>query len=191
MNIFEQPWLLCSLAVIVLLAILTFRSVLPEKKRWWQLVIPLMPVAAAFGLDMLVQTDNEKVTSVVKQTVRAAELENLSQIRLLLAPDYHDSMHRSPNQLIHHLKTYLKPDTIKQIKVISFQKQITGSRAKAMLIVIVKFEKQSPIAQNYTPNFFVKSLLHLKKQPDNNWLTDEIEITEINRVSVNWRSLNW
>ena len=60
-DVFEQPWTLLGLAVIVLLAVLTIRSVWPEKNRPWQWLLPLGVVGLAFGLDGLVATDLEKI----------------------------------------------------------------------------------------------------------------------------------
>jgi len=56
-DIFEQPWTLMGAAVLVLFGMLTFRSFCPEKRRWWQLLVPVFLAVAAFGADMLVQTD--------------------------------------------------------------------------------------------------------------------------------------
>jgi hypothetical protein len=40
-NIFEQTWTLLGASVIILFVILTIRSVWPERRRWWQLLVPV------------------------------------------------------------------------------------------------------------------------------------------------------
>ncbi len=64
-DFFEQPYTLIGATVLFLFGVLTFRSVLPEKSRWWQLLLPVFVAVAAFGLDTLVQTDLEKINSVI------------------------------------------------------------------------------------------------------------------------------
>lgn len=65
-DIFEQPWTLVGAAVLILFGMLTFRSFCPEKRRWWQLPVPVFLTVAAFGVDMLVQTDLEKINFVIR-----------------------------------------------------------------------------------------------------------------------------
>ncbi|MHC4215343.1 MAG: hypothetical protein ACYSWP_18430, partial [Planctomycetota bacterium] len=69
LEIFEQPWTLLGAAVLVLFGILTFRSFCPEKRRWWQLLVPVFLIALAFGTDLLVQTDREKINAVIKTAI--------------------------------------------------------------------------------------------------------------------------
>ncbi|UCE47264.1 MAG: hypothetical protein JSW47_16875, partial [Phycisphaerales bacterium] len=60
-DFFEQPYTLIGGAVLVLFGVLTFRSVLPEKRRWWQWLLPMVLAGSAFGLDAMVQTDSEQI----------------------------------------------------------------------------------------------------------------------------------
>ncbi|GAI54401.1 unnamed protein product, partial [marine sediment metagenome] len=52
---FEHPWGLLTLAVVTLFILLMFRRIFPEKRHWWQWLLPAFLIAAAFGLDALVQ----------------------------------------------------------------------------------------------------------------------------------------
>jgi len=78
LDIFEQPWTLVGTAVLVLFGMLTFRSFFPEKRRWWQLLVPVFLTVAAFGADMLVQTDTEKINAVINTTIKAVQQEDCS-----------------------------------------------------------------------------------------------------------------
>ena len=60
LNIFEQPWTLIIAAIVILLVTLIIQRSSGEKQPWWQWFLPVLLAAAAFGLDMLVQTDLEK-----------------------------------------------------------------------------------------------------------------------------------
>ena len=94
-DLFEQPWTLVGAAVLVLFGMLTFRSVLPEKRRWWQLALPAFIVMAAFGTDLLVQTDREKIHALLKKGMKAVEQRNLDALAAIIAVDYYDSFHNS------------------------------------------------------------------------------------------------
>ena len=48
-NFFEQPWTLFIIAAAILYAVFRFRSISPEKYRWWQWLIPVFIAVSAFG----------------------------------------------------------------------------------------------------------------------------------------------
>ena len=101
-DFFEQPYTLIGAAVLVLFAMLTFRSVLPEKRRWWQLLVPALVVAAAFGMDFAVRTDLEKINAVINTCIKAVEEEDLVAIEAVIADDYRDSHHNTKRDLMRH-----------------------------------------------------------------------------------------
>ena len=84
-NFFEQPWTLLGAAVIVLLGVLTFRIVWPEKRAWWQWLLPVGIAVLAVGLDWAVATDYEKIDRIGKIAMRAAEQEDCAALGRLLA----------------------------------------------------------------------------------------------------------
>jgi lipoprotein signal peptidase len=104
-NFYEQPWTLLGIAVIVLFGILTYRSVVPEKKRAWQLLIPLLIALAGFGIDRLVTTDTEKINSIIDSGIKAVKAENFNAVDSYISDDYRDSFHRSKEQLISHVQS--------------------------------------------------------------------------------------
>jgi hypothetical protein len=188
-DVFEQPWTLVGAAVLVLFAVLTFRSVWPEKRHWWQLALPAFIVAAAFGTDLLVQTDREKIHALLKKGMRAIEQEDCNAIATILADDYNDSFHDSKAHLLKHCVTELKESPVLRVKQSSLFIQASPPIGMAAVIVMIKFDRNSYIAQNYKDWALIKARIQLQKQADKNWLISRVEVLEIDRQPVNWREV--
>ena len=188
-DIFEQPWTLVGVAVLVLFGMLTFRSFCPEKRRWWQLLVPVFLTVAAFGADMLVQTDNEKINSVIITAIKAVQQEDCSAIEAVIANNYSDSYHGTKKQLLDHCRRELSKPLIDKGKKTGLMIKISDSNATAVLFAIIIFDKNSFISQNYKSYLLVKARLSLRKQSDKRWLISRIEILELDRVPTNWNSI--
>ena len=185
-DIFEQPWTLTGAAVLVLFGILTFRSFCPEKRRWWQLFVPLFLAVAAFGVDMLVQTDNEKINSAIKAAIKALQQEDCEAIGATIADNYSDSYHSTKKQLLDHCRRELSQSLVEKGKKTGLLIEISDSKATAILFATIFFDKNSYISQNYKSFLWVKARLSLRKQPDKSWLISRIEILELDRQPTNW-----
>lgn len=185
-DFFEQPYTLIGAAVLVLFGMLTFRSVFPEKRRWWQLMVPAFIVVVAFGLDGIVKTDLEKINAVVNQGIKAIKEEDVRAVESILSERYSDSYHRSKQHLLDHFKRVLSEPLIANHKQINRLVDIKGSQATVILFTTVTFEKNSRIAQNFTSFLMTKTRLSLEKQPDEKWLIKRIEVLELNRQPANW-----
>jgi ketosteroid isomerase-like protein len=185
-NVFEQPYTLLGAAVLVLLAVLTFRSVFPEKRRWWQMLIPVVIAGAAFGLDALVQTDLEKINAVIDKGVKAIQNEDYNAIARILSADYSDSYHDTKEQLLAHCRRVLPRAMVRKHNKTGVMIKITGPEATAVVFTTLIFDKNSYVSQSYKPFLWTKSRLTLRKQPDGRWLISRIEVLEIDRQPVNW-----
>ena len=185
-DVFEQPWTLLGLAVIVLLAVLTIRSVWPEKNRPWQWLLPLGVAGLAFGLDGLVATDLEKIHGVVKAGVRAAEEEDCTALARLIASDYEDSYHKSKEALMSRCRARLKPPAIEKVRKIASDVKITAPQAVVTFTLLMQFDKNSFWAQSYKPSAMVVVQFHLQKQSDKTWLVRRAEVLEVDKMPVNW-----
>jgi len=186
LDIFEQPWTLVGAAVLVLFGMLTFRSFCPEKRRRWQLLVPVFIAVAAFGTDAIVQTDTEKINAVIKTALKAVKEEDFKTIEPLITNNYSDSYHGTKKSLLDHCKRELsRPLVDKSIKR-GLLIDISDPEATAVLFVVIIFDKDSYISQNYKSFLLVKSRLSLRKQPDKNWLISRIEILELDRQPTNW-----
>lgn len=187
-DIFEQPWTLIGTAVLVLFGILTFRSFCPEKRRWWQLLIPVFLAVAAFGADILVQTNTEKITSVINTAIKAVQQEDCSAIGAVIANNYSDSYHSTKKHLLDHCRRELSKPLVDKGKKTGLLIDISDSNATAILFAVIIFDKNSDISQNYKSFLLVKARLSLQKQPDKRWLISRIEILELDRQPTNWNS---
>jgi hypothetical protein len=187
-DVFEQPWTLLGLAVIVLFVVWTIRSVWPEKARFWQWLLPLSVALLAFGLDHLVATDLEKIEAVVKAGVQAAEEEDCVALARLIARDYQDSYHRSKEELIAHCQSRLTPPTIEKVRRIASDVKVTPPEAVATFTISLQFHKDSYWAKAYKTSALVRLEFHLRKQPDKSWLVHRAEVKEVDKMPVNWSS---
>jgi hypothetical protein len=185
-DFFEQPYTLIGAAVIVLFGVFTFRSVIPEKRHWWQFLIPVFVAAAGIGLDMLVQTDLEKINSVIGTVVKAVQEEDCDSIEALIAEDYSDSYHTTKGELMIHCRRRLTPSLIYKNKKTSSLIELSPPKAKATLFLTTTFDKNSYVAQNYKPFIFFKVELRFQKQPDKSWLISRGELLEIDMQPARW-----
>jgi hypothetical protein len=188
-NVLEQPWTLLGVSILTLFAILTFRSVWAEKRRWWQLLVPLIIVGAAFGLDYVVATDLERVRATAKSLLVAAENENSAALAVLIAHDYRDSRHASKAALLRHWRQELDGPTIEVLKKKGDEVELSGSEATMTLSLFIRFEKESRIAKQYKQIFLARVRLNLTKQADGRWLVRKAELLEVDRFPMTWSSV--
>lgn len=187
-DFFEQPYTLTGAAILILFGILTFRSFCPEKRHWWQLLIPVFVIIAAFGMDVLVQTDLEKINLVINTNIKAVEQEDYRAIGATIANNYSDSYHSTKQQLLDHCKRELSKPLVDKIKKPGRLIEISDSNATATIFAMIILDKNSNLSQ-YKSFFQVKARLSLRKQLDKNWLISRIEILEIDRQPFSWKSI--
>ncbi len=185
-DVFEQPWTLLGAAVIVLMTVLTYRSVVPEKKRWWHWFLPLAVAILAIGLDQLVATDLEKVNTLVESCLQAVENEDTATLGKLIADDYEDSFHTSKDRLLARCRDKLKPPAIESIKKVSAATEVEPPKARMIVNLLVKFDKESRWSKMYKPSALIKVEITMAKQPDKSWLIRRIEVLELDKMSVGW-----
>lgn len=186
-NVLEQPWLLVGVAVLVLLGVMTFRSVWPEKQKVRQWLLPLAVAGLAFGLDALVTTDPEGIHDTVNAARRAIVAENAAGVAACIAPPYNDGYHKSRDELVQHLRRQLVGPTVARISKISEDLRISGTRADMMLFVSLRLEEQSQIAQrDGVLGCVLRAHLRLVKQPDQRWLISSIDQLEVDQMPVSW-----
>lgn len=188
-DFFEQPWTLVGAAVLVLFGMLTFRSIFPEKRRWWQFVVPALLAIAAFGADLLVQTDLEKINAVIKAGMRAVQQDDCGAIEAIIADDYWDSYHKTKEHLMVDCRRELSEPLVRRNKKTGLLIGISGPDATATLFTVTTFEKDSYISQNYKSVFLIKARLYLQKRSDKRWLIKRVEVLELDRQPVNWSDI--
>ncbi len=185
-DFFEQPWTLLGAAVLVLLGVLTFRSVWDEKRRWWQWLLPAGVALLGVGLDLAVPTDLEKINRAIKTGIKAIEAEDLGAIARLIAIDYQDSYHKSKESLLSRCRAHMTPQSVQRVRKVSSKVELTPPEAKATLVMWMTFDKNSYWAQSYKPTALVAVQFYLRKQPDKTWLVRRAEVLEVDKTPVTW-----
>ncbi len=188
-NIFEHPWGLLTIAIVVSLILLVLRWILPQKQLWYHWFLPVLLVPAAFGVDTLVQTDKEKITAVINTAVKAVEQEKPDVLDTIISSNYSDSYHIKKNRLMGRCKAWLsEPLVEKNVKRI-LDMQITPPTATVTFTLRTIFEEQSIVYEAYKREIYTKLKANLQKQPDKSWLINRTEILEIDRFPTSWKDI--
>jgi hypothetical protein len=189
-DFFEQPYTLAGAGVLVLFGVLTFRSVLPEKCRWWQWLFPVVLAGAAFGLDALVRTDTEQINATIEAGVRGIEAEDLGAIGQVISDSYSDSLHGTKERLLFYCRQALSQSLVVKTKIKGVKlMDLSQGSATAMVFTQITFDKNSYVAENYKPSLLIKTRLNLKKQPGIGWLISRVEPEGLDGQSVSWRQI--
>ena len=185
-DFFEQPWTLLGVAILVLLGLLTYRSV-TDKRRAWHFLIPILIAGAGFGLDALVTTDRESVRAVVAETIQAAENEDCAAIGRLLTSDYRDGYHRSKESFLDHCRRELNGPTVVEAKKLSDKVEVSGRTAKVRMTVKVRFEDSSRVAREYKRSCAIVVEMVLQKQPSGRWLISRADLKSVDDTfPISW-----
>jgi len=187
-DIFEQPWTLVGAAVLVLFGMLMLRRILPEKRHWGQWLLPAFLAVAAFGFDLLVKTDLEKINAVINTGIKAVEEENSDAIEAIISDNYRDSYHNTKKDLMEHCRRRLSGPLVAKNKKRPPIIEIAPPNATVVVTVIVHFEKQSHVYQDIRL-MWAKVKLDLQKGQDERWLINRAEILELNKQRAKWRDL--
>jgi hypothetical protein len=188
-NIFQQPWTILLLAVIVSLVISIYRWLFPERKRWRQLLIPLIIAVAAIAMDFFVKTDPEKIAALLKTGMKAVEEENVDAVDAIIASHYTDSAHNTKEDLMRYCRMMLAQPLVEKNKKWALKLDMSPPNATATLMVMTHFDRQSYIYQSYMRALLTKMELQLQKQPDKSWLITRAEVLELNRQPAKWQDI--
>jgi hypothetical protein len=190
-SIFEQPWTMLTGAAFCLVVIITIRQAFPEKRRAWQFAIPALLAAIAFGLDVFVKTDFEKINLLIETGMNAVENESATAIGTIISPDYRDSYHESKEILMEHCRHLLKGLKIARNRKLDLKIEISSPTAKVSLKVLTRFDEQGLPKQLPTPFLTTRLRLNLKKGREKKWLIERAEVLEINNQRIGWRDFRY
>ena len=187
-QIFETPWPVLTVALIALAVVVIIRQTWPDKHRWWQLFIPAVLAVGGFGLEHFIETDYEKIESIIESGKRAVISQDVGGIASIVSPDYSDSRHRSKDALMGFCRDLLSQPFVERIKKQQEQITISAPDAEAELSVRLHLHPQNPYALGGTL-MYVKMKLYLAKTPYGNWLISRTEIISINNQPFGWGSV--
>lgn len=184
-QIFETPWPVLTGALIALAVIVIIRQTWPHKSRWWQLLIPVLIAVVGFGLEHFIETDYEKIESVIEAGRQAVISRDVDGIASIISPDYSDSVHYSKDALLLFCRDLLAQPFVERIKRQQEQINISGNDAEVELSVRLHLHPQNPYSLGGTL-MYLKMQLHLTKAAYGNWLINGSEIISINNMPSNW-----
>jgi len=186
MNIFQTPLPLLIVTAVVLIAITLFRCQWPQKRKWWQLMLPAVVLLSAFGADFFWQTDCEKIDMAVRIAKEAVIANDIGQIDAIISPDYRDSFHDSKARIMEFCSGMLSRPLAEKIKELYSETEISKDRATTELEVVVHLQDGSV----YTMAGRIVSVrlkLYFSKTADGKWLIDSSQIMTINKQPWGWK----
>lgn len=186
-NIFENGWLLLTLAGVALVAASLVRQ---EKPEWGYkpLLIPLLLVILAFGLDTAFTTDYEAVSAIVPTCKRAAVEADANRIMELINPDYMDKSHRNKAALKRAIESILPRASLNKIRTQSHIISIEGEKAQSELKMVVHLNNDN----QYTGAgglFFVEMKFEYEKAKKK-WSIRRMDVTSINNQPMGWGDIH-
>ncbi len=187
-NIFQTPWLLLSISLVLLIVVTVVRQNSPEKQLWWLLLLPLSLAVIAFGLDYFIKTDYEKVKHTIKCARDAIVAEDADAMARILSPGYSDRSHNSGDKLVSFLRSFFATTQIDKAPQRGGQIDINAPTATAENRYRVHVGPNSAYTQAATI-YFVKVRLRLEKNADAQWLITGCELLELNFQPFSWRDL--
>lgn len=151
-------------------------------------MLPVFVAVGSLGLDLLVQTDLEKIEALVKTGARAVEEENCDAIAQIISDDYRDSYHNTKIELMSHCMLKLSQPLIEKNKNTGlYIEEISPPNAKLILTITTHFDKQSEIYKEFLkPSISTKTRLYLQKQHDKRWLINRVELVELDKRPAKW-----
>ena len=187
-NIFQTPTLLLIAALAALIVVTIFRRYHPQKRKWWQLVLPLAIALSAFGTDFLLQTDYEKIDQMIKTGKEAVIAASPEQINAIISPDYRDSFHNSKAEIMNYCRALLAGLMAEKIKTRYVTTEISAPRATSEMELAVHLRQESvyAIAGRIV---FIKLKLYLSNTADKRWFIDSSEIITVNNQPAGWKKV--
>lgn len=182
-NIFENCWLLLTLAGITLIAASIIRQ---EKPQWGfkPLLVPLLLLIFAFGLDYLVTTDHEAVRSIVPACRRACIAENPNAIMQHISPNYSDSAHKDRDSFRNAVERVIPHASIKKVRIQSHVITIQKNTAESELAAAVHFNTDTRYTEAGSL-VFVEMEFQYEKIGEM-WYIQRIEVTSVNYQPMDW-----
>ncbi|MFI4913054.1 MAG: hypothetical protein ACIAQZ_15450 [Sedimentisphaeraceae bacterium JB056] len=175
---FESPWILIITAVALFCAITLFRNIMPDKKRWWQMLIPLIVLAAAFGIDYFVQTDREQIEARIVQA-RDAVLNRQPQVVISMIDQDYDGQHRYDRRIItQKCQEYFGRPFAEKIRINYNEITVNGNEATSELNTTVHFDDASQAGEYFELAIIEAEIGFIKRNDE--WMVKSVVIEKVN-----------
>lgn len=184
MNVFENPWLLLTLAAIALIPAAIVRQAKPEW-GYLPLLVPVLLAALGFGLDYAVQTDSEKIHAIIRNCRQAAVEGRIQPLQESICDDYDDGVHRSKAQFIASAERVIHTASVSKVRFQRIGLTLEDRHASVEMDTVVHLDQDSQYAA-FGSLVFVSLRLQFAKQPDDRWCISGTQVISINNQSMNW-----
>ena len=185
-NVFENVWLMLTVAGVALIIISVIRQDRPEW-GYWPLLVPVAIVGLAFALDAAVKTDTESVNEIISTCKQAAVDGNTKAFMTVVSPNYTDASHHDRAGLEATARRVLGKASIKKIKTQSHLLTMGSGVAESRLSVVVHLSSDSQYAAAGSLVFVSMKLDYEKIEKK--WMINRTEIVSINNHPMNWNDI--
>lgn len=187
LNVFETPWLILGLSFVGLAAVAMFRQGCPDRCRGWHMLLPFVLAGAGFGVEMLVDTDLEKINFLMDTASEAVVEQDVVKLGSVIAASYTDIAHRSKDAFMGYCKRMLSMKLAEKVITVYATIDIKETTASAKCKYLLQLDPGS----NYGIGAMsIEINLHFIKNGDNDWLIGSTEIVSINKQKMNWNSVS-
>lgn len=183
-NIFEQPWLLVIVAAVLFITHRIWRGIKPEKMPNKYLIMPLVVLLLAFGLDFLVKTDLEKINGIIKTAKKAAVDIDTESVKTIVWENYSDVANRNRAEAISYFKSGLSVAPLERVFIAEKNIEINGDTANVRVKAGLIFKPDASIGATS-----IVLDMELKKFADGGWLIVTSELIEFGKQKMNWNQL--
>ena len=183
-HLFENPWLLLTLAAVAIVPAAITRQVKPEW-GYCPLLIPLLIAAVGFGLDFAVQTDTEQIHALVRHCRNAVIKEDISRLGEAFCEDYDDGYHRNKAELLASAERAIKGASVKKVRFSRIELNRQERRAKMDMDTVVHLNADSRYA-GFGSVVFVSLRLEFAKRPSGPWCIRRAGVISINNQPIKW-----
>lgn len=183
-DVFDNPWLLLTVAAILLVPAAIARQARPQW-GYRPLLVPLLVALLGLGLDFFVQTDKEKIHAILSDCRRAAIAGDIGPINAAVCERYNDGFHRSRDDFIAAAERGIQQAAIAKVRFQRLDLTLQEQQAVMEIDAVVHLSDQSRYAQ-YGSLLFVSLWLEFAKQPSGDWCIARAGVTAVNNQPVNW-----
>lgn len=187
-DIFQSPWVLIGVSAAVWLVAAIIRVMFPEKKHWWHMAAAVVIFAAAFGVDYFVQTDREKIDSLIDRGIEATVAADVEGVGAIIGDNYADRVHKSKADFVDTCRAYFRRPTVESIKRSYYKVTITGISAVVDMNAVVHLageNSEMPTIQMIP----VKLKIACTRNGEKDWTVSSADLVEMNNNPVNWNDI--
>ncbi len=187
-SIFEKPWLLLTVAAVLLVVAGVVCQIRPRWKRWPYLV-PLLVAALAFGLDRLVETDAEQIQSILTACRQHALAGTIRQIDPLVSEAYIDPAHSTKEAMLRSAEAAIQRACLQRVVERQHTLSITGDTAVSQVRFRVHLDTQQSQYAMAGSLLFVTLEIHYAREADGQWRIRRVLLVSVNDQPMGWKNI--